>query len=226
MRRQHPIILLRRLFAGARLALSAVAGAAVFVLLPEAMRLPMRLAAAWVVTVVLFLALTTLVVAGATPEAMRRRARLLDPRRWVILAIIVAAATISLLALGLTLQKVPGESSAAVATRLVLTGLAVAASWALTHTTYALHYAHRYYGDGPLPGDDDDRGGLAFPGQEEPDYWDFLYFSFVIGMTCQVSDVQVTSHAMRRMTLVHGVLSFFFNTVILALAVNLLAGSL
>jgi uncharacterized membrane protein len=59
-----------------------------------------------------------------------------------------------------------------------------------------------------------------------PDYWDFLYFSFVIGMTCQVSDVQVTSRAMRRMTLLHGVLSFFFNTVILALSVSLLAGSL
>jgi uncharacterized membrane protein len=102
----------------------------------------------------------------------------------------------------------------------------VVASWTVTHTVFALHYAHHYYGDGPAPGADDDRGGLAFPGEEPPDYWDFLYFSFVVGMTCQVSDVQVTSRAMRRMTLMHGVLSFFFNTVILALSVNLLAGSL
>jgi uncharacterized membrane protein len=189
------------------------------------MRLPLRVATAWVIGVTLFLALTAVVIAGAAPTHMRRRARLLGPRRWVILAIIVTAAGVSLLALGFTLQRVPGESGAAVAARLTLTGLAVAASWALMHTTYALHYAHHYYGDGPLPGDDD-RGGLAFPGGEEPVYWDFLYFSLVVGMTCQVSDVQITSRAMRRVTLLHSVLSFFFNTIILALAVNLLAGSL
>lgn len=216
---------LRRLFAGGRLVLCAVIGAAAFVALPDAMRLSLRLAAAWAVGVALFLALTAVVIAGASPEHMRRRARLLGPRRWVILAIIVAAAGVSLLALGFTLGRLPGESASAIATRVTVAGLAVAASWALTHTTYALHYAHHYYGDGPSPGADD-RGGLAFPGREEPDYWDFLYFSLVIGMTCQVSDVQVTSRAMRRVTLLHSVLSFFFNTVILALAVNLLAGSL
>jgi len=103
----------------------------------------------------------------------------------------------------------------------VLGGLAVAASWTLTHTTFSFRYAHLFYGDADAdPGDD---GGLAFPGEPAPDYWDFLYFSFVIGMTCQVSDVQVTSHRIRRLALAHGVLSFLFNTIILALAVNLLA---
>jgi uncharacterized membrane protein len=150
---------------------------------------------------------------------------LVDPRRWVILAIIVAAATVSLVALGFTLQRAPQETPAALGARLALAGLTVVTSWMLTHVMFALHYAHHYYGDGPAPGDDD-RGGLAFPGEEQPDYWDFLYFSFVVGMTCQVSDVQVTSPAMRRITLLHGVLSFFFNTVILALSVNLLAGAL
>jgi len=71
-----------------------------------------------------------------------------------------------------------------------------------------------------------DRGGVAFPGKGLPDHWDFLYFSLVIGMTCQVSDVQVTSRSMRRMVLIHGVLSFFFKTFILALAVNFVVGSL
>lgn len=221
----RPTTIANRLFAGSRLLLCAAVGAMVFAALPETMRLPARLVSAWVAGVTLFLVLTVLVIADAPPERVRRRARLLDQRRWVILAIIVVAAGASLLALGFTLQKEPQETAAALATRIILAGLTVIASWTVTHTMFALHYAHHYYGDGPAPGDDD-RGGLVFPGGEAPDYWDFVYFAFVVGMTCQVSDVQVTSRAMRRMTLIHGILSFFFNAVILALAVNLLAGSL
>jgi uncharacterized membrane protein len=225
LRRFGPIVLLRELFVGGRLVIGLILGAVAFAALPGTMRLPVRLGAAWVIGVMLFLALTAIVVAGAGPQRMRRRARLLGPSRRVILAIIIAAAGISLIALGVTLQKVPGESGAAMVLRLTVAGLAVILSWALMHTTYALHYAHHYYGDGPAPGEGD-RGGLAFPGRGEPDYWDFLYFSLVVGMTCQVSDVQITSRAMRRVTLLHSVLSFFFNTIILALAVNLVAGSL
>jgi uncharacterized membrane protein len=217
---------MRRLYIGWRLAFGAAAGVVLFFLLPAALRPGERVALSWVVGAGLFLVLTALVVAGVPPELLRRRARQLDPRRSVILAIIIAAATVSLFALGFTLQKEPGETVLRVATRLLLAGATVVVSWTLTHTTFALHYAHHYYGDGPAPGPADDRGGLAFPGNELPDYWDFLYFSFVVGMTCQVSDVQVTSRDMRRLTLFHGVLAFFFNTVILALAVNLLASSL
>lgn len=216
---------LHRLYAGGRLVAAIIGGGLVFLILPEALRLAMRVASAWVAGVAVFLALTAAVMVGASPERVRARVRELDPRRWVVLAIIVAAASISLVALGLTLQKEAGETAAALALRLVVTGLTVVASWTLTHTIFALHYAHHFYGDveGPSTAD---RGGLAFPGTELPDYWDFLYFAFVIGMTCQVSDVQVTSRAMRRLTLTHGVLSFFFNTIVLALAVNLLASSL
>jgi uncharacterized membrane protein len=219
---QHP---LHRLYAGGRLVVAVVVGVVVFLILPDALRLAMRIAAAWVAGVAIFLALTAAVMIGASPERVRARVRQLDPRGWVVLAIIVAAASISLLALGLTLQKAAGETAAALALRLVVTGLTVVASWTLTHTIFALHYAHHFYGDvdGPSTAD---RGGVAFPGTDLPDYWDFLYFSFVVGMTCQVSDVQVTSRAMRRLTLMHGVLSFFFNTIVLALAVNLLASSL
>lgn len=215
-----------RFLPGGRLLLCIVVGIILFLLLPRAMRLTERLAVSWVSGVALFLCLTAFVVIAVPPDLLRRRVRQLDSRRWVILAIIIAAATISLFALGFTLQKAPDETAAATAGRLGLAGLTVVASWTLAHTTFALHYAHHYYGDGPAPGPADDRGGLAFPGEELPDYWDFLYFSFVVGMTCQVSDVQVTSRAMRRLTLLHGVLSFFFNTVVLALAVNLLASSL
>ena len=93
------------------------------------------------------------------------------------------------------------------------------------NTIFALYYAHGYYGDGPTPGSDD-AGGLLFPGGEGgPDFWDFLYFSFIIGMTCQVSDVQITGRPMRRQATMHGILSFFFNTVILAMTINLLVGA-
>jgi uncharacterized membrane protein len=216
----------RQVYVGVRLVLCTAVGAGLFLLLPPILRPSERLALSWVAGAGLFLCLTAFVVASASPEVLRWRARQLDPRRWVILAIIVAAATISLFALGVTLQKGSDETALRTVMRLVLAGLTVVVSWMLTHTTFALHYAHHYYGDGPAPGSADDRGGLAFPGNELPDYWDFLYFSFVVGMTCQVSDVQVTSRDMRRLTLLHGVLAFFFNTVILALAVNLLASSL
>lgn len=222
-----PIAVPRDLVAASgRLLFCAAIGAIVVGSLPNTLRLSIRLASGWVVGAALFLTITAFIIVGSSPERVRRRARLVDPRRWMILAIIVAAAAVSLVALGFTLQREAHETATALAARLALAGLTVVASWTVTHTVFALHYAHHYYGDGPAPGADDDRGGLAFPGDELPDYWDFLYFSFVVGMTCQVSDVQVTSRPMRRMTLIHGVLSFFFNTVILALSVNLLASSL
>lgn len=87
---------------------------------------------------------------------------------------------------------------------------------------FAVHYAHDYYRDNGDP--NSGKASLDFPQETQPDYCDFLYFSFVIGMTCQVSDVQITSRAMRRLALVHGVLTFFFNTVILALSINIIAG--
>jgi len=89
-----------------------------------------------------------------------------------------------------------------------------------------MHYAHEYYQDDLSTPVIDDIGGLEFPKETRPDYWDFLYYSFVVGMTSQVSDVQITSRAMRRLTLIHGVLSFFFNTAILAMSINIIAGLL
>jgi uncharacterized membrane protein len=219
------LIPLSRLHASGYVVPAGAVAAGVFLLMPTSFRLADRLTAAWVAGVAVFLSLTALAVVGAPPARLRERARRLDPGGWVILALIVAAATISLFALGFTLQKPPNETGSGLIWRLLLAGSAVAASWMVTHTTFALHYAHHFYGDGPAPGAADDRGGLAFPGGELPDFLDFLYFALVIGMTCQVSDVQVTTRPMRRLSLLQGVLSFFFNTIILALAVNLVASS-
>jgi uncharacterized membrane protein len=92
-------------------------------------------------------------------------------------------------------------------------------SWAAIHTTFALHYAHDYYRGAKA-------GGLAFPGEDQPDYWDFVYFSFVIGMTAQVSDVGVTDRMIRRTATAHGVISFIFNTALVALMVNIAASAI
>jgi uncharacterized membrane protein len=217
---------LTNLYAGGRLLIAAALGTPVFFALPVELRLVERLTVVWILGVAMFLGLTALAVVALPPERLRRRTRRLDPRRWMILSLIIAAAIVSLFALGFTLQKPPDETAFAQARRLTLAGLAVVSSWTLMHVTFALHYAHHFYGDAPAPGLADDRGGLAFPGAAPPDFTDFLYFSLVVGMTCQVSDVQVKSRPMRRLTLLHGVLAFFFNTIILALAVNLLASSL
>jgi uncharacterized membrane protein len=219
-------VLIGRNYGVRRVAAGVVLGTVVGFALHDVMRLPFRLAAGWIVAVVLYLLLTALALSSARPEEVRRHARLQDPRRWIILVLIVLAAGVSLLALGAGLGKAAHETGTELALRLVFAALTIIASWTLTHTIFALHYAHHFYGDDETIEGEQDRGGLDFPGKALPDYWDFLYFSLVVGMTCQVSDVQVTSRAMRRMVLMHGVLSFFFNTFILALAVNFVAGSL
>ena len=100
--------------------------------------------------------------------------------------------------------------------------MTIALSWAAVHTTFALHYAHEYY-RGAKP------GGLQFPSGDEhehADYWDFVYFSFVIGMTAQVSDVGITDKTIRRTATAHGIISFIFNTALVALMVNIAASAI
>jgi uncharacterized membrane protein len=210
-----------------RLLLSALGGALAFLLLSllsARLPLPMRGAIGWDVAASVFLLLTFLAVCDATPDHLRSRASLQDSKMWVILAIIVVAAAASLASIALVLQQEKGIPGPALGTRVAVAGATVVASWTFVNTTFAIRYAHYFYGDrGDKKGQ---RAGLAFPGGEAPDFWDFLYYAFVVGMTCQVSDVQVTSRPMRRLTLAHGVLAFFFNAGVLALAVNILAAVL
>jgi uncharacterized membrane protein len=213
---------LHNLGPGTRLAIALVLGALAYALASAGLTLALRAMLGWLVGVAAFLGLTALVISGSSPERVRARARALDQSGSVISLLIIIAGAASLGALGFVLQKTAG----ATAPRIVLATLAVAASWLLVHTMFALHYAHFYYGDDPDREGDDDRAGLKFPGEQAPDYWDFFYYSFVVGMTCQVSDVQVTTRGMRRLTLAHGVLAFFFNTGVLALAVNIIASAI
>src|SRR6185437_2946540 len=198
-------MVVRELQAGPRLAIAIVAGGA-SLLAVSGFGIAIAAMLGWAIGVALFLGLTALAISGCSPGQVRARARALDQKAPVIFILVVAAGAVSLAALGFVIERSGGMSGPRVALAL----LAGVLSWLRIHTMFALHYAHSYYGDNPATKAEDDRGGLDFPGgTRRPDYWDFLYFSFVVGMTCQVSDVQVTSRDMRRMTLVHGVLSFF-----------------
>lgn len=173
---------------------------------------------------VCFLVLTWSLMLRATPEKMRRNAQSQDEGRVVILSLITAAACASLLAIGFMLNDTKEVPTNVLILHIALSLVTIIGSWLLVHTIFALHYAHGYYQDGSKTLSECKANGLDFPSDIEPDYWDFLYFSFVIGMTSQVSDVEVSSRKLRRLALVHGVLSFFFNTAILAMSINIIAG--
>ncbi|MFE0756708.1 DUF1345 domain-containing protein [Inquilinus sp. NPDC058860] len=169
----------------------------------------------------LYLAWTAVMAARATPDTIRRRADIDDEGLPLIVLITLIAAGLGVASIFSLLN----QAEAPAAPHLVLAIAGVALGWATLHTVFAFRYAHLYYGKaGVERGRRQDARGLEFPGDGEPGVWDFLYYAFVVGMTAQVSDVQVTDSYMRRLTLGHGVLSFVFNTVILALAVNIAAG--
>lgn len=149
------------------------------------------------------------------PEDAERQ----EEGEWTIFGVTVAAVTASFVAIlgEFSLLKDLPEPSKSLHVGLVAGTLFV--SWLMTHTIFAYRYAHEYYER------DDATGkiicGLSFPNDAVPDYWDFFYFALVLGMTFQVSDVQITSRSLRRLATVHGLLGFLFNTVILALSVNI-----
>jgi uncharacterized membrane protein len=175
-----------------------------------------RLLVGWDIYVGLYLALVAHLMADAEVERIRARADVEDEGQFAILMLTVVAALASLGAIFSELGTGTGRRPA----HVVLAALTILLSWAFIHTIFALHYAHEFY-------DEDIGGGLAFPGGEtEPDYWDFVYFSFVIGMTSQVSDVGVTHKEIRRTVAAHGVVSFVFNAALLALTVNIAASAI
>ena len=159
-----------------------------------------------------------------TPYArIRVVAQRQDVGRTVAFVFVVIAACAALFAVAFLIRHAKPEPHLTI--HLLLALVTVVLSWLLMHAVFGLRYAHNFYGDS----DTDAKkpaGGLKFPGEASPDYRDFAYFSYVIGMTCQVSDVTVTSREMRRLVLLQGILSFAFNTVILALTINTVSGLL
>jgi len=159
------------------------------------------------------LVLTYRVMADASVARIRERAAIVDEGATALLILTPAAALASLVAVVIELGHAPSL------TQITLAISTIVLSWAFMHSIFALHYAHEFYGEGR----DDSIGGLIFPGKDDPDYWDFLYYSLVVAMTAQVSDVQITSKTIRRLTTLHGAISFFFNATVLALTVNIVS---
>ena len=213
-----PHKLLRVVRARPRLFLAASLGAIIGIVLPAEIRLATRLIIAWDAGVAIYLVLMFQAMADCDVARIRRRAKLLDEGRLVFLALTAGAAVASL---GAIVAQLSAKETGHQPAYLALAVATLALSWTFIHGIFALHYAHEYYIEARA-----ESGGLAFPGKDQPDYWDFVYFSVVIGMTSQVSDVAVTTKSIRRIVAAHGVLSFFFNATLLALTVNIAASAL
>jgi len=198
-----------------RLLVSVAAGVLLFLLLPGSERRATRLLAAWDLSAAVYLAIAFAMIARSTVETCRRNAALYDESDWVIITVVVGSAAASFGTIFAELAVIKSAEVTPWASVLV-TAATVVLSWTFTHVVFTFHYANIYYRSGRH----DAAGGLEFPGERPPDYRDFLYYAFVIGCAAQTGDVNTISHAMRRVTLIHGVVAFAFNTAILALIIN------
>jgi uncharacterized membrane protein len=231
--------ILRIIRARPRLATSAVIGLIVIAALPSSWWISTRLLVGWDAGIALYLVLVYTLIARSESGHIRGHALRQDEGRVAMLVLTVFAAVASIGAIlgelgtgqatgqgtGQVIGQIAGQvtgqltlqASPRTSAQLALATVTIVLSWAFIHTIFALHYAHDFYSD------HHDKKCLNFPGEEAPDYWDFVYFSFVIGMTSQVSDVTVASRPMRHTVTAHGIVSFFFNASLLALTVNIAA---
>lgn len=182
-----------------------------------------RLIAAWDVGSLVFLFLCALLCSTTPPSRMAANADAQQEGEWSIFAITLVGVSASFGAIIVGFGNSKDLSKHVRELHIALVALTLLVSWVVMQATFAMRYAHEYYqrSDGAKPD-----GGLQFPSDDEPDYWDFLYFSVVLGMTFQVSDVQITSRKLRRVAIIHGFLGFVFNTVIIAVTVNIASGFL
>jgi uncharacterized membrane protein len=206
----------------ARLFGSVLVGMAAIAMLPGDWWLSTRLLAGWTVGLALYLILVHSVIWRCDVARLRQRAKEQDEGAFGILMLSMAATLASLVAIVFELGGTKQAGNTDAVAHVLLAMATTVLSWVFMQTIFSLHYAHEYYGERR----DKKLGGLNFPGENEPDYLDFLYFSLVIGMTSQVSDVAITSRSIRRVAALHGVLSFFFNLTVLALTVNMISNLL
>jgi uncharacterized membrane protein len=217
-RSAYPHLLLRMARLHIRLWLAFALAAVLLTVLPAHWRFATRWLIAWDVAVAGYLAACAVMMARSDLKGLRQRAAEQDEGAGFVMMLTTAAALTSMVAIVAQLGG-PAKNGQYSGLHIALAIATILLSWTFTHVIFALRYAYEYYDD------EDCVGGLDFPGEKEPDYWDFIYFAFVIGMTFQVSDVAVQSRKLRKMVVGHGAVSFVFNTTILALTVNI-AGSL
>ena len=219
-----------RVAAGHRRALLAIAvGLAAYPLLPRSLGAEARAVIAWDTGGLLLLVLVAgLFIRAGTDQQMAANARRQEDGEWTMFGVTLAGVGFSFVALVGVFAGAKDMAPVARGLHVALVGSTLVISWLVTHVIFTLRYAHEYYtrSENSLKPDGAVDGGLEFPGETVPDYWDFLYFALVLGMTFQVSDVQITSRKLRRLATAHGLAGFMFNTVIVALTVNIMAGLL
>jgi uncharacterized membrane protein len=207
---------------GAMLATLVSAGA--LALAPTPLALTTRAILSWDAGCLWFILASLAGMSGKKGGDIRARAAEQDDGRGMILGLVLLATTASLAASGLEMSLAKGDHGAWRTLRVALAFLTVAASWFVAQLIFALHYAHEYYTGQSIDPASPIRGGLKFPEGGEPDYWDFLHFSIIIGVASQTADISFDSRALRRVGTVHSLLAYAFNTVVVALTINLWAG--
>ncbi|MEY4732801.1 MAG: hypothetical protein RLZZ464_867 [Pseudomonadota bacterium] len=212
---------IRQIKARIRLVSAFAFGAALHLVLPPDWpnSLTTRILLCWNAAVALYLLMALWVMRQSDVEHMRQRAYRQDEGQKTILLLTIGAVLASLVAIVVELSTIKSLSGSDKLLHIGLTAVTVGSSWVFMHLMFAMHYAHDYY----LSGRHGREPGLAFPQEPSPDYWDFLYFSAVIGTSGQTADVSFTSKPMRRTGLVHCVLAYFYNTTVLALTINIAA---
>jgi uncharacterized membrane protein len=220
IRRRLPKIL-RILHARPKLVVSIVLGVAVMLSTPSNWELVARILLGWDAGVLLYIGIVAWIIARlespAEMDHIRAHAEKEDEGKVAVLVLTVIATLASLAAIILLLGQGDGPKAPP---QLIFASATVLLSWGFVHLIFATHYAHEFYSEGPAA------SGLEFPGGNKPDYLDFIYFSFVIGMTFQVSDVAVTSRRIRQTVLAHAIVSFLFNVALLAIVINIAAGAI
>ena len=210
-----------RVNASQKLVVSLVAGALTGLIYQHS-HWEIRLLLGWDITSFLLIVLIWAGFFATRKGQTRLQATKQDESRVVSFVFILVASTLSLLGIGILLIQKHGASSWPKWVP-VFPLASICLSWVLIHTLFTVRYAHLFYRDKNLS---PEKPGLVFPGDDHPDFFDFAYFSFVIGMTFQVSDVNIVSKKIRKIALIQGVLAFMFNTFIVALLINLIAGSM
>lgn len=202
-----------------RLSIAAIAGLTTFFLLPDTL-LPARLALTWSVAGALYLLLSYCMMYFSADEDILTLSKKEDDGAAVILLIIMFGALASLISIVLILADVKSLPPASTIKYIALVLVTYTVSWLFVHTAFALHYAHVYYQEYAK----NSEAPLLFASKPKPTYVDFLYFSIVIGMTCQTADVNIASSRIRFLVMIQGMTAFVFNASLLGLAINLISG--
>jgi uncharacterized membrane protein len=212
-----------RLDANYRVLFSLIATAITFLLTRNIFIIASEIMIVWIAFALSIIIMDWIIILNAHPREIRKIAKLQDSSRAFIFLFVIVASIVSLGAILFLLKSAKAEAHGNIPAHILLAMASVIVSWWLVHTLFTMRYAHMYYDTDMDDGKTRPYGGLQFPDETQPDYLDFVYFSFVIGMTFQVSDVEISARDIRRLAWMHGLISFAFNTAIVALSINIIS---